>query len=323
MVEHHQLTPVAEATAGAFGSVVANVIIYPLDVIKTRLQVQNKALSHLKDGHFYKTPYEAFLQIFKSEGISGLYAGIRAGLFGTLISSFSYFYFYTHVRGYYIREFGKGRPLSTAMELFLGAFAGALSQFVTLPIAVVTTRMQTAPKDEKESLRDTIKTIIREEGVIGLWKGLQASLILCINPAITYGMFERIKSIYTHGSTKRLTPIQTFFLGAISKSIATVVTYPYIMAKVRMQWKPPKDFCNLSEKERAALTYKSSFDVLVKVFQDEGFRGFYHGLQTQITKAVISQAILFTSKDRFELLTYFFFKYIFHKNADLVQSSTS
>jgi hypothetical protein len=120
------------------------------------------------------------------------------------------------------------------MELLLGAAAGALSQIFTLPIAVVTTRQQTSPKAEKKSFIDTLKGIVHDEGLTGLWKGLKASLVLCVNPAITYGMFERVKTIWLKRKMKsigaasiadlRLTSIEVFVIGALSKTLATVVT---------------------------------------------------------------------------------------------------
>lgn len=62
-----------------------------------------------------------------------------AGLFGTVASNFAYFYWYSLIRGSYMKRV-PGKELSTATELALGALAGALSQLFTLPIAVVTTR---------------------------------------------------------------------------------------------------------------------------------------------------------------------------------------
>ena len=46
---------------------------------------------------------------------------------------------------------------------------------------------------ERKDLIDTAKEIISDDGITGLWKGLKPSLILCVNPAITYGAFERYK----------------------------------------------------------------------------------------------------------------------------------
>lgn len=48
-----------------------------------------------------------------------------------------------------------------------------------------------------------------ENGVIGLWKGSRASLVLCINPAITYGATERLRMIPFRGKP-RLTTWESF-----------------------------------------------------------------------------------------------------------------
>jgi hypothetical protein len=59
-------------------------------------------------------------------------------------------------------------------------------------------------------------------------QGLKASLVLCSNPAITYGMFERMKSLLLEKRPREgnvLSAMEVFLLGAISKSMATITTY--------------------------------------------------------------------------------------------------
>ncbi|KAI9337012.1 mitochondrial carrier domain-containing protein [Zopfochytrium polystomum] len=319
MAAPQKLTPFGDAIAGAAGAVFANSLVFPLDVIKTRLQVQTKSLAHLNPNQHYSSALDAFLKILQTDGVAGLYAGLGAGLFGTVASSFSYFYFYSLVRAYYDRVRTSKGDSSIAIELALGAAAGALSQLCTLPIAVVTTRQQTSSRDEKASFRKTLIGIVHDEGVPGLWKGLKASLVLCSNPAITYGMFERVKTIWLRRKSARtglrfedlkLGSGEIFLIGALSKTMATVVTYPYIMAKVRMQWKPPKSADQLTEKQRKAIQYTGSIDVLRKVFASEGILGWYKGMNAQITKAVLCQAILFVGKEQFSAYTLMLFAFL-------------
>jgi solute carrier family 25 (peroxisomal adenine nucleotide transporter), member 17 len=126
--------------------------------------------------------------------------------------------------------------LSTAAELLLGALAGALAQVFTIPVSVIATRQQVS-KSSKNKRRDNsfsgvARDIIREEGVTGLWLGMGASLVLTVNPAITYGVFERIKSLLILARTKvgtnpmsdKLSPGHSFAVGALSKTLATVVS---------------------------------------------------------------------------------------------------
>ena len=62
----------------------------------------------------------------------------------------------------------------------------------------------------------------------GLWLGLKPGLVLTVNPAITYGMYERVKSVMllAKGETNvnaKLSPWMAFTVGALSKALATVV----------------------------------------------------------------------------------------------------
>jgi hypothetical protein len=59
-------SPLTDATAGAIGSVLANTLVFPLDVIKTRMQVDNKKIDKT---HSYKSPIQALMQIIRDEGM--------------------------------------------------------------------------------------------------------------------------------------------------------------------------------------------------------------------------------------------------------------
>jgi hypothetical protein len=76
-----QLSPFGNAIAGASGAVFANALVFPLDVIKTRLQVQNKVLNKLANSNKsqqYTSALDAFIKILESEGFAGLYSGMAS-----------------------------------------------------------------------------------------------------------------------------------------------------------------------------------------------------------------------------------------------------
>lgn len=234
--------------------------------VKTKLQVQSST-SVVK----YSSTTDAIKRVLSEEGLQGLYTGLPAGLVGVASTNFAYFYWYSTLRGNYRRFLSK--EISTAWELLLGAGAGALAQLFTIPVSVVVTRQQTQPKKDRKGFPGTWWEIVDEDGWTGLWRGLRPSLVLVVNPSITYGAFEKLKDFWLHRVRRtQLSSLEVFIISAIAKSIATVVTYPYIMAKVRMQWKP-------SREERAtgrAVRYRSAIHVLKKVYKTDGFRGWYN-----------------------------------------------
>jgi solute carrier family 25 (peroxisomal adenine nucleotide transporter), member 17 len=165
---------------------------------------------------------------------------------------YAYFFFYSLVRTSYSKRLAARRPagspavpLSTVAELALGAIAGILAQIFTIPVSVIATRQQLGvPQSKKKgkgkdgegdgeenngSFLAIAREIVREEGVTGLWLGLKPGLVLTVNPAITYGVFERIKGAVLAARERvgntgtSLGPGLSFALGATSKSLATVV----------------------------------------------------------------------------------------------------
>ncbi|PAV16154.1 adenine nucleotide transporter [Pyrrhoderma noxium] len=344
-----QLTPFGYALAGALGGVFSNAVVYPLDTVKTRIQATSSSKGKAKD----VSVIQLLLKILKEEGAFSLYNGFGASMLNTFSTQYAYFFFYSIVRGTYLKRLIKNAPkgaktpaISTAMELLLGALAGALAQIFTLPVSVIATRQQVgkqkritdspAPsspsevssekpsysavadpssptsvpkKSNDDSFLAVGKEIVDKEGVTGLWLGLKPSLVLTVNPAITYGVFERVKSLLllakeSVGGQLRLTPWQSFLVGALSKTLATIVTYPYIMAKVRIQAgtdeneddKLPEPAASSQKKDKR----NSAVALLARVLKEQGIIGWYRGMGAQITKAVLSQALLFMSKDQFE-----------------------
>lgn len=200
--------------------------------VKTRLQVQEKrdhtAAAHPSDEPHYTSMWDAISKIMAEDGLPGLYAGMHGSLLGVASTNFAYFYWYSTVRTLYLKTAAGGAAAgpSTLTELGLGAVAGALAQLCTIPVAVVTTRQQTQAKHERKTFLETGREVIEgEDGVCGLWRGLKASLVLVVNPAITYGAYERLKTGLFPNKT-RLTPPEAFRKSLPPPFICPVLSVP-------------------------------------------------------------------------------------------------
>lgn len=188
--------------------------------VKTRLQVQvthrssaddeSLVTSNSDDPAHYTSSLDAISKIMADEGIEGLYSGIHGSLIGVASTNFAYFYWYSVVRTLYVSYQSLPKMPNTTTELSLGAVAGAIAQIFTIPVSVVTTRQQTQSKGEKKGLYDTgLEVVQSEDGWTGLWRGLKASLVLVVNPAITYGAYERLRELLFAGK-KNLRPWEAF-----------------------------------------------------------------------------------------------------------------
>ncbi|KAA8643537.1 hypothetical protein EYZ11_009809 [Aspergillus tanneri] len=296
------LSPWGSAVAGATGAVLANALVYPLDLVKTKLQVQVKNANSKEDAVHYKSTLDAINKIMEKEGIEGLYSGIAGSLIGVASTNFAYFYWYSVVRSIYMASSRATKTPGTAVELSLGAVAGAIAQIFTIPVAVITTRQQTQPKEDKKGLIETGREVVNsEDGWSGLWRGLKASLILVVNPAITYGAYQRLKDVIFPGKNS-LKPWEAFLLGALSKALATIATQPLIVAKVGLQSRPPPG--------REGKPFKTFGEVMRYIIQNEGPLSLFKGIGPQIMKGLLVQGLLMMTKERMELFFILLFAYL-------------
>lgn len=272
MAAKNEVPPWGLAIAGSTGAVLANSLVYPLDIVKTRLQVQikpstKKSTSTISepnaaddpeakttnDRHYTGTIH-AITSILEDEGLSGLYSGMVGSLLGVASTNFAYFYWYSTVRTLYLAKVqGNNKAPGTAVELSLGAVAGALAQLFTIPIAVVTTRQQTQPKGDKKGMLATAREVMEsEDGWTGLWRGMKASLVLVVNPAITYGAYQRLKDVLYPNKTS-LRAHEAFRKPATPTHTSTLANSHQFSAPCRKPWPPsqpnpsslPKSACNL------------------------------------------------------------------------------
>ncbi|KAH0352306.1 hypothetical protein KCU83_g3837, partial [Aureobasidium melanogenum] len=300
------IPPWGLAIAGATGALLANALVYPLDIVKTRLQVQVKRrpddVSTTTNDRHYEGTLHAINCIIEDEGLAGLYSGMVGSLLGVVSANFAYFYWYSSVRNLYLSRATIPGPPSTAVELSLGAVAGALAQLFTIPISVVTTRQQTQPKGDKKGMLETAREVINsEDGWTGLWRGMKASLVLVVNPAITYGAYQRLKDIIYPGKVN-LRPHEAFLLGAMSKALATIATQPLIVAKVGLQSRPPP--------ARMGKPFGSFLEVMKYIIDHEGPTGLFKGIGPQILKGLLVQGLLMMTKERMELMFVLLFRYV-------------
>ena len=193
--------------------------------------------------------------------------------------------------------------LSILSNLLIGMVAGCFCQLFINPLSVVQTRIMTSTKQvasstapaASQSLVSTALSIWRNEGFSAFYTGLLPAFILTSNPAIQFLVFDRLKAMLTvilrqHEHTRPINAVESFVIGAIAKITATLATYPYIMAKLRLQYKGP-----LPDGQRP---YTGTVDVIASILRRDGLVGLYAGLRAQLLKSVLGAALMFMMKEK-------------------------
>lgn len=84
---------------------------------------------------------------------------------------------------------------------------------------------------------------------------------------------------------------QSIVLGALSKVLATIATYPLIVAKTMLQSKPPD--------RQKGKPFKGFTEALGYVIRNEGAFRLYKGLAPQIIKGFLVQGLMMMLKERY------------------------
>ncbi len=66
-----------------------------------------------------------------------------------------------------------------------------------------------------------------------MWKGLSSSLILVSNPIIQFVIYEQLKKVITIDKDSKLYDLVIFLMGALSKMISTIFTYPLTVIRTK------------------------------------------------------------------------------------------
>ena len=267
--------------------------------------------------------YDAFSKIYTREGFGGFYTGVVQDTLKTAADSFLFFWVYNTLRQARLNARNRKQSLPVIDELGVGFFAGATAKFFTMPVSAIVTRLQTTSmmasrasgdKGESATVQSIAKQIKEEKGIQGFWSGYLATLILTLNPSLTFLFFENLKRMVLP-QTKRNDPgpVATFLLAALSKALASIITYPFSLAKARSQ-ASSKSTTGLETKSVDAKNSNASstsaafrrtnqafqstvLGTILSTAQTEGIGALYEGLQGEVMKGFLSHGITMLMKD--------------------------
>ncbi|GMI94043.1 folate transporter 1 [Hibiscus trionum] len=280
------------ATAGAVAGFATVAAMYPLDIVRTRFQVNDGRVSNFPT---YKNTAHAIFTITRLEGLKGLYAGFLPAVLGSTVSWGLYFFFYGRAKQRYSKN--REEKLSSGLHLASAAEAGALVSLCTNPIWLIKTRLQLQnPLNQNRryaGIYDALRTILREEGWTALYKGLGPGLLMVSHGAIQFTTYEELRRVMVDYKAKKqksetasnlLNSFDYAVLGGSSKIAAILITYPFQVIRTRTQQRPT---------DEGIPRYMNSWHVVKETARFEGLRGFYKGITPNLLKNVPASSITF------------------------------
>eukprot|EP00803_Ostreobium_quekettii_P009318 evm.model.scf_426.11 EVM.evm.TU.scf_426.11 scf_426:76755-83101(-) len=190
------IQPPERFISGALAGAIAQLTVYPLEVLRTRLAVCQvgtySGLTHAAASMYFQEGWKSFYRGLTPSLIGIVpYAGVDIAAFEILMED--------------LTEHYNGDP-PAPMILGAGMLSSSFAQFVSYPLALAKTRLQadgtcgTTPK--YNGLLDVIYKAIRNEGLRGLYKGLLPNMLkLAPAAGISWFVFEKTKQFFGVGGS--------------------------------------------------------------------------------------------------------------------------
>ncbi|XP_040187250.1 mitochondrial brown fat uncoupling protein 1 [Rana temporaria] len=282
-------TPAVKCIGAGTAACIADLFTFPLDTAKVRLQIQGEsAVTGLANGIRYKGVFGTISTIIKTEGPKSLYNGLVAGLQRQMSFASIRIGLYDTVKLFYTN--GKEKA-SIVHRIMAGCTTGALAVTIAQPTDVVKVRFQAqvslrGVKKRYSGTLNAYKTIAREEGMRGLWKGtfpnVTRNAIVNCTELVTYDLIK--EALLNH---KLLTDnLPCHFVSAFGAGFCTtVIASPVDVVKTRYMNSPPGQ-------------YKSALNCAWTMLTKEGPTAFYKGFVPSFLRLGSWNVVMFVSYEQ-------------------------
>ncbi|XP_053372526.1 electrogenic aspartate/glutamate antiporter SLC25A13, mitochondrial-like isoform X2 [Mercenaria mercenaria] len=253
------------ALAGATGATA----VYPIDLVKTRLQNQRTGM--MVGELMYKNSFDCFKKVVRHEGFRGLYRGLGPQLVGVAPEKAIKLTMNDLMRD---RLCNKDGSIALWAEMVSGGIAGASQVMFTNPLEIVKIRLQVAGEIVGKTKVSAIG-VVKELGFLGLYKGSRACFLRDIPfSAIYFPAYAHFKKYfadengYNHPGTLLLAATCA---GAPAAALPT----PADVIKTRLQ----------VAARQGQTTYNGVIDCARKILREEGFGAFWKGTPARVFRS--------------------------------------
>ncbi|XP_069468813.1 solute carrier family 25 member 43 [Ambystoma mexicanum] len=194
--------------AGGLAGIVATIVTYPTDVIKTRLIVQNRRHPS------YRGILHAFCSIYYQEGFLALYRGVSLTVLGAVPFSAGSFVIYINLDKIWKDPSARFTPLQ---NFITGCLAAGVAQTLSFPFETVKRKMQAQSPILPHcgggdvhftGMVDCFTQIVKAKGVVALWSGLTANLLKIVPYfGLMFSTFEFCKRICLYRNGYIVSPL--------------------------------------------------------------------------------------------------------------------
>ncbi|OHW96024.1 mitochondrial 2-oxodicarboxylate carrier 2 [Colletotrichum incanum] len=247
---------------------------YPLDVVKTRVQLQTgKGVG----ADHYNGMVDCFRKIVRNEGFATLYRGITAPILMEAPKRATKFAANDEWGKIYRNLFGVAK-MNQSLSILTGASAGATEAFVVVPFELVKIRLQDkASAGKYNGMLDVVRKTVQTEGILAMYNGLESTMWRHVLwNAGYFGCIFQVRELLPKAENKTAQVTNDLISGAIGGTIGTVINTPMDVVKSRIQNSPKVP--GLTPK------YNWAWPAVATVAKEEGFGALYKGFLPKVLR---------------------------------------
>lgn len=260
--------------AGAIAGVSEILVMYPLDVVKTRVQLQTgKAAA----ADTYNGMFDCFSKIIRNEGFSRLYRGITAPILMEAPKRATKFAANDKWGKFYRELFGQTQ-MTQSLSVLTGASAGATESFVVVPFELVKIRLQDkASAGRYNGMIDVVLKTVRNEGILAMYNGLESTLWRHILwNAGYFGCIFQVRQLIPKAETKQGQMTNDIIAGSVGGTVGTILNTPMDVVKSRIQ--------NTVKVAGQTPKYNWAWPGIATIAKEEGFGALYKGFVPKVLR---------------------------------------
>uniref|UniRef100_A0A8C9AJ45 Solute carrier family 25 member 12 n=1 Tax=Prolemur simus TaxID=1328070 RepID=A0A8C9AJ45_PROSS len=217
-------------TLGSIAGAVGATAVYPIDLVKTRMQNQRGSGSVVGE-LMYKNSFDCFKKVLRYEGFFGLYRGLIPQLIGVAPEKAIKLTVNDFVRDKFIRKDGS---IPLPAEILAGGCAGGSQVIFTNPLEIVKIRLQVAG-EITTGPRVSALNVLRDLGIFGLYKGAKACFLRDIPfSAIYFPVYAHCKLLLAD-ENGHVGGLNLLAAGAMAGVPAASLVTPADVIKTRLQ----------------------------------------------------------------------------------------
>lgn len=214
----------SHAVAGGGAGFFQSFITSPMELIKTRMQIQeNMGMKGL-----YKNPINCMATIAKTEGFRAVFRGQGITILREIPGFTTYFVTYE----YMIKKLSMGEDPSAALILGSGGAAGAASWVVTYPVDVIKSRLQADGMggiQKYRSMMHCLRLGLETEGSGFLTRGLSTAIVRSLpTNAVTFYVVSSVMKFAENYGINDLEEYGMMDIVNKSEEILSAVTEPVV-----------------------------------------------------------------------------------------------